>query len=136
MESLMDRISQSQRSWNMSQIKRENTKPELKLRKALWNKGLRYRLKIKVFGKPDIIFKKYKVAVFVDGCFWHKCPEHFSYPKSNQEFWKVKINKNVIRDKKVNEELRNLGWTVLRFWEHELNDDLCEVVNKIIRAVN
>jgi DNA mismatch endonuclease, patch repair protein len=75
-----------------------------------------------VFGKPDFVFPKRKVAVFVDGCFWHGCPIHLTSPKNNQEFWEKKLKANKDRDKLVNRELRKKGWMVLRIWEHELKE--------------
>lgn len=73
-------------------------------------------------GKPDFVFSKQKVALFVDGCFWHGCPKHANMPRNNQEFWAKKLQGNKDRDKLVNRELRKLGWTVVRVWEHELKE--------------
>ncbi|GAG33124.1 unnamed protein product, partial [marine sediment metagenome] len=96
-----------QRKYNMSQIRGKNTKPEVKLRKYLFSKGIRgYRLYYKLLGKPDLVFTKQKIVVFVDGCFWHKCPKCFIQPENNKEFWKKKIKGNVERDKKVNKLLK------------------------------
>jgi DNA mismatch endonuclease (patch repair protein) len=105
----------------MSAIKSENTKPERILRMALWSHGLRFR---KHYGleKIDIAFPSTKVAVFVDGCFWHGCPIHSHIPKSNQQYWLPKLKRNIERDQLTNEKLRLNGWVVLRFWEHELQD--------------
>lgn len=75
-----------------------------------------------LFGKPDFVFPKQRVALFVDGCFWHKCPKHFKMPESNREFWERKLNGNKIRDKLVNKTLKVAGWKVIRIWEHELAD--------------
>ena len=75
-----------------------------------------------VFGKPDFVFPKEKIAIFVDGCFWHCCPKHSTIPKNNHEFWIKKLEANKERDKTVNRELRKMGWKVLRIWEHELRD--------------
>jgi len=120
---MADVHTREQRSRNMSAIKGSNTKPEIKLRKLLWAKGLRYRLKTKLPGKPDMVFPAARLAVFVDGCFWHRCPDHFKMPTTRPEFWKEKISGNIQRDKKVNEQLKKEGWTVLRFWEHEIRQD-------------
>ena len=105
----------------MSKIRSKNTSPEILLRKALWSRGYRYRIH---FGKEkiDIAFPKKKLAIFVDGCFWHCCPIHSHMPKTNREYWIPKLNKNVNRDKKKNEQLTMEGWKVLRFWEHELHN--------------
>ncbi|MCG7983809.1 MAG: very short patch repair endonuclease [Candidatus Thiodiazotropha lotti] len=119
----------------MSRIKSRDTKPELTLRKLLWSKGCRYRVKNNLPGKPDIIFTKSKVAVFVDGCFWHKCPKHFNQPKSNREFWLIKINENVRRDQKNTTTLEKSGWQVIRVWEHEIKDEVEAVAVKIISTL-
>jgi len=118
---MTDVHSKKQRSYNMSMIRGKNTKPELALRKTLSSNGVKgYRLKSKMIGKPDIIFSKYKVAIFIDGCFWHKCPKCFIQPGNNRKFWKDKIEGNVERDKKVNKSLKKEGWYVVRIWEHLL----------------
>ena len=82
-------------------------------------------------GKPDIIFSKHRIAIFVDGCFWHGCSEHYQIPGTNTEFWNNKIEKNVKRDRKNNSNLRNMGWTVIRFWEHELKNNMGDCINNI-----
>ncbi len=89
--------------------------------------GLRYRLRTKVFGSPDIVFVSAKVAVFVDGCQWHCCPDHWVRPKSNVEFWDRKFDRNRARDAEVNALLRKQGWRILRFWEHQVERS-CELV--------
>lgn len=126
-----DVLTKEQRSRCMSRIKGKNTKPETKLRKALWAKGLRYRIHYNLPGKPDIVFVSAKFIVFVDGCFWHLCPIHSQLPQSNRDFWKTKLEKNVIRDKKITQELESKGWTVLRIWEHEIKEDLQAVTSKV-----
>lgn len=128
----MDIKSPEARSKNMSAIKSRNTKPEMKLRKALFKEGLRYRVNYKLPGKPDIIFPGKRLVIFVDGCFWHRCPECYREPDNNKEFWKEKIARNVKRDEEVNSILNEAGWTVLRFWEHDIKRNLSEVVKKII----
>ncbi len=122
------------RSRVMSNIKSKNTKPEVLLRKCLWNQGYRgYRIHNKTLpGKPDIVFKKQKIAIFIDGCFWHKCPLDFQTPKTNTKYWIRKIEINVERDKKVNEELRREGWIVVRIWEHVVKKDPQNAIDKII----
>jgi len=123
-----------QRSYNMSRIRGKNTKPELLLRKALWKEGLRYTLKNNdVPGKPDLVFRKQKTVVFVDGCFWHRCPEHFIKPANNADFWIKKIQSNVDRDCRVNSDLEKAGWKVMRIWEHDLKKDrLMATINKVL----
>ena len=129
---MTDNLTREQRSLTMSRIKGSNTGPELRLRKALWAAGLRYRLNYKLPGKPDLVVVSARLAVFVDGCFWHGCPEHGVRPSDNSEYWNEKIEGNIRRDEQVNKELRNLGWTVMRFWEHEVHEDLAEVVVQIL----
>ena len=118
---MVDRVSKQKRSKIMSAIRSKNTKPELALRRALWAEGLRYRIH---FGKEkiDVAFPSKKLAIFVDGCFWHSCPLHSHIPKSNQDYWIPKLKKNIERDKAKNERLKKSGWNVKRFWEHELVD--------------
>lgn len=118
----------------MSSIGAKNTKPELTLRKALWKMGLRgYRIHWKKApGKPDIAFPGRKVAIFVNGCYWHRCPAcKPELPKSNTTFWKLKFEQNVIRDQKKTKDLRNLGWKVLTFWECELKRNGLKCATKV-----
>jgi DNA mismatch endonuclease, patch repair protein len=111
-------------SRRMSIHPRRDTKPELAVRRRLHAAGLRYRVCLKVPGAPrrtiDIAFTKAKLAVFIDGCFWHGCPEHRgAVPASNSEWWKAKIDRNRARDLDTDELLRNAGWLVVRVWEHQ-----------------
>ena len=118
---MVDRFSKEKRSRIMSAIRSKNTKPELALRSALWAEGLRFRIH---YGeeKIDIAFPSKKLAIFVDGCFWHGCPIHSHIPKTNQDYWRPKLKKNLERDAAKNERLKKIGWKVKRFWEHELVD--------------
>tara|TARA_B100000214_G_C23960554_1_gene625020 strand:- start:858 stop:1226 length:369 start_codon:yes stop_codon:yes gene_type:complete len=118
----------------MSSNKAKNTKPELKLRKALYADGIRgYRLNWKkVPGKPDIAFPGRKIGIFINGCYWHRCPYcELSLPKTNTDFWKKKFEKNIKRDKKKEKELLDLGWTVLVFWECKIKTNIKDCINKI-----
>jgi DNA mismatch endonuclease (patch repair protein) len=134
-----DVMTPSQRSRCMSRIRGKDTEPELKLRRFLWKKGLRYRLpynlKYKIFGKPDLVFYSKKVAVFVDGCFWHSCPEHGAKPKNRSSFWRKKLERNITRDREVSEYLTQEGWLVLRFWEHEVAENIEEIAQIVEKAV-
>ena len=114
----------------MSAIRSKHTKPEVKLRKALFATGCRYRLH---YGKEkiDIAFPGKKVAVFVDGCFWHSCPKHGRKPKSNKSYWHPKLKRNAERAKEKDKRLKKEGWKVLHFWEHEFNN-LDKVVSKTL----
>ena len=119
---MADNHTKEIRSMNMSHIRSTNTKPEEKVRKYLFSKGLRYRKNVRTLpGKPDIVLKKYKTVVFVNGCFWHKhdCGR-FVMPASNTEYWEKKINGNVERDKKNTTLLKEQGWRVIVIWECQL----------------
>ncbi|MDG6221912.1 MAG: very short patch repair endonuclease [Candidatus Bathyarchaeota archaeon] len=131
---MADKISKEKRSKIMSAIRAKNTKPELALRRALWAQGIRYRIHYNK-EKIDIAFPSKKVAVFVDGCFWHGCPEHGHTPKSNQKYWIPKLEKNKQRAIKKDERLKNAGWKVMHFWEHEI-DDLNPIIQKIKKTLN
>jgi len=131
-----DILSPKERSERMSRVKGKDTKPEIVFRKALWREGLRYRLRSKVFGRPDIVFPGPKVAVFVDGCFWHGCPEHYRAPKTRTDWWENKISGNKKRDIEVTRYLEDNGWKVLRFWTHDLKrKHLSESVQKTAETV-
>ena len=122
----------------MSQIKSRDTKPEISLRKIFRKerlKGYRTHPK-KVIGKPDIIFSKSKIAIFIDGCQWHKCQRHYVEPKTNTSFWLKKIDGNVKRDKFINKILKKDGWNVIRIWEHDLKKkELNNTLRKIIKVL-
>ena len=123
------------RSKIMSRIRGKNTKPELLFRKALWAKGVRYRVNSKKLpGKPDVSIQKYKLAIFIDGEFWHgyNWQERKSNLKSNRDFWIPKIERNMQRDSEVNLELKNLGYTVFRFWEREIKKELNKCINDVM----
>ena len=119
----MDKHSKETRSYNMSMIKSTGTKPEEMVRKYLFSRGLRFRKNVRTLpGKPDIVLRKYKTVVFVNGCFWHghsNC-KYFVMPKSNVEFWQEKISRTIMRDNEVYEKLADSGWNVLTIWECQL----------------
>jgi DNA mismatch endonuclease, patch repair protein len=122
----------------MSRIKsRGNKKTELALIHFFRRTKITgWRRNQKVFGKPDFIFPKLKLAVFVDGCFWHGCPRHGTKPKSNAGFWRKKISRNQARDRLVNRTLRKLGWQVFRIWEHALvRKNQSRLLRRIERAL-
>jgi len=122
----------------MSKIHSKDTKPEIKLRKALWNRGYRYRLRSNYLtGKPDVVFQQKKVLIFIDGDFWHgrnwvKKKEMLTV---NNRYWIPKIERNMQRDEEVSKKLKKQGWIVLRFWEYEINKDLegcLEIISKAL----
>jgi DNA mismatch endonuclease, patch repair protein len=115
------------RSRNMAAVKRSNTKPEIALRHALHGAGLRYRkdypLRLgRKLIRPDIAFTRLRVAVFIDGCFWHRCPQHGEVPATNVGFWTAKLEANAARDREQDRLLGDAGWHVVRIWEHESLD--------------
>lgn len=112
-----------------------DTRPELAVRRLLHAAGFRYRVDFAPLGgrrRADIVFTKYRVAVFIDGCFWHGCPQHATLPKMNSDYWLPKLERNIARDIETNDALADAGWRVLRFWEHESPE---QVARSIVGAV-
>jgi DNA mismatch endonuclease (patch repair protein) len=134
----MDVLTKEQRRKNMQAIKSKDTKIEVILAKALWNKGYRYtKNNNMIFGRPDIVFSKYKIAIFCDSEYFHGKDWETAKNriKSNQEFWHRKIEGNIKRDNEVNERLRQEGWTVFRFWGDEIKKNIELCVLKISEAI-
>ncbi|MEG1448205.1 MAG: very short patch repair endonuclease [Oscillospiraceae bacterium] len=134
----MSNKTPEQISYNMSQIKNKGSKIEVMLCKELWNRGIRYRKNAKsVFGCPDLAFKRNKVSVFCDSEFWHgyDWENRKKDFKSHQEFWILKIERNIQRDKEVTEQLTNQGWTVIRFWGKEIKQDVSKCADIIQKAI-
>ena len=117
---------------------RQDTQPELKLRRELHRRGLRYRIERQVLPdtrrRVDIVFPKQRIAVFVDGCFWHSCPEHRTVPKTNRDWWESKLRANVERDRDTDRRLMEAGWMVIRLWEHEGLSDTAYQVEAAVRS--
>lgn len=136
---MADVHSKAVRSYNMSQIKSKDTKPEILVRKYLFSKGYRYRLHVKDLpGKPDIILPKYKTAIFINGCFWHghKNCKISHIPKTRTEWWENKIGNNIRRDKKKRFELRKLGWKVILIYECELKKNkIAKTFNRLLNSL-
>lgn len=135
----MDNLTAEQRKKNMQAIKATGTKIEISLAKSLFAKGYRYRKNDKtVFGKPDLTFKKLKIAIFIDGEFWHgkDWEVRKNTIQSNKEYWVSKIERNINRDKEVNEKLLKEGWRVLRFWGNEVKKDLNNCIIKIQKTID
>lgn len=130
---MTDIFSKKKRSEVMSKIRGKWTKQEVCLHNYLKARKIRHKMHPKMFGSPDIIFAEKRLVVFLDGCFWHKCPKDFIKPATRTEFWMKKINENVKRDKKINKELADKGWKVFRFWEHDTRKNPKKVASKIIR---
>lgn len=121
----------------MRRNRRRDTKPERTLRSLLHAKGLRFRKDhpVRVAGllvRPDVVFSRQRIAIFLDGCYWHACPKHGTKPRHNSEYWTEKLERNVARDQAVNRALSASGWTVIRVWEHE---DPAKVAETIAAAV-
>ena len=136
---MADVHSKATRSYNRSMIKGKDTKPEILARKYLFSHGFRYRKNVKELpGKPDVVLAKYKTCIFINGCFWHKHEDcrYFVWPKTNAEFWKNKIETNVIRDRNNYELLRAEGWNVIVIWECDLKKDLVQTMETVISELN
>lgn len=115
-----------------------DTGPELSLRRALFARGLRFRKHLRIAlpdgaVRPDIVFTRARVAVFVDGCFWHRCPIHASDPKANSDYWLPKLDANAARDRRVGASLAAAGWTVVRIWEHEATATAADYISAVLR---
>jgi DNA mismatch endonuclease Vsr len=135
----VDKLTKEQRRKNMQAVKSKDSKIELAFGKALWNRGFRYRKNDKsVFGKPDFTLKKYKIAIFIDGEFWHgkdweiRRNDH----KTNQEFWVKKIERNIQRDIEVNDYLLKEGWKVIRFWGKDIEKNIHFCIQEFERILN
>ena len=122
----------------MERQARRDTKAEMAVRRAVWHRGLRYRVDIAPLRgsrrRADLVFTRAKVAVFVDGCFWHGCPVHATSPKSNAEWWAEKLAANVQRDRDSDARLREAGWLVVRIWEHEDAEQAADRVERAVRS--
>jgi len=119
--------------------RKRDTRPEVRLRAALHRAGLRFRKeRLVVAGevrvRADVVFPSARVVVFSDGCFWHCCPEHGTSPRSNVDYWGPKLARNIARDRRVDEALRQAGWTVVRVWEHEPPDSAASLIEAALRG--
>lgn len=134
---MTDKLTKEKRSWNMSRIKGKDTEIEIKVRKALFKAGFRYRKNVKELpGKPDIVLPKYRTVIFVHGCYWHghNCKE-FHIPKTNTDFWNNKFKRNIENDKKHYKQLNTMGWKVIVVWECEIENQFAEVICKLINEI-
>lgn len=134
---MADDMTPDQRRKNMQHIRSKDTSIEIKLRNALWHEGIRYRKNYKkIPGKPDIAITKYRIAVFCDSSFWHGRDFDTKKPvDTNHEYWDKKIRRNMERDQEVNQQLKAMGWTVLRFWDVEINKHLDECVKTVKETI-
>lgn len=132
---MTDKITPEQRSKVMQSIHAQS-KLENQISKALWKKGLRFRKNVRnLYGTPDISIKKYKLVIFIDSCFWHSCPLHGKMPKSNQEFWQKKLQRNVEHDKEVTSYYLDKGWNIMRIWEHDIKENFDHIIEIIFSFV-
>jgi DNA mismatch endonuclease (patch repair protein) len=129
-----DSVSKSERSRIMSHVRSSDTGLERDVRRSLCAMGVRYRLHNDLPGKPDIVIPRYHMALFVDSCFWHGCPEHGRMPSSNRDYWQSKIQRNRQRDQEVRELLDSQGWSVARIWEHDVRKDCTAALLQVFSA--
>lgn len=127
----MDTVPPEKRSEVMRAVKSSDTKIEVTVRSALWKRGLRFKKKSSLPGKPDIVFTGAKTVVFIDSCFWHGCPEHCRMPKTNQKYWEAKIQRNSERDSEITRQYQSMGWCAIRIWEHELRADFEKCIESV-----
>lgn len=121
----------------MSRIRGSNTSPERAVRAGLRAAGVvGYRIHSSLLGKPDVVFPKARLVVFIDGCFWHRCPVDYREPSTRQDFWRKKIEGNVARDRQVNRILASKGWKIMRIWEHEVKEQPEKVVRNLIEQIS
>jgi DNA mismatch endonuclease (patch repair protein) len=130
-----DVISPEKRSEVMRSVRSKNSSLERIVRSELHKRGLRFRLHYPLLGKPDIVFVRSRLVIFIDSCFWHGCPEHVRMPNSNRDYWTQKIARNIKRDIQVNTAYKDIDWSVMRFWEHEIKNNLKRCIDKIERKV-
>ena len=132
---MADNMSKDQRKKTMQSIRSQSNLENL-VTKELWKHKVTYRKNvITLKGKADTAIKKYKVVIFIDSCFWHCCPSHFVYPKSNLEYWDKKITRNIERDKEITQYYVDNKWHIKRIWEHEIKEDLQLVIKEIIHFI-
>lgn len=132
----MDNLTKEQRRKNMQRIRSAGTTPEKRAMRELQSRKIYFAKNVSsIIGKPDIVFRRKKVAVFIDSDFWHGHPKRLIMPKSNVRYWNKKIKLNIERDKKVNKELKKAGWKVLRIWEYDVKQNMNRCINKILRLI-
>ena len=132
---MVDNLTQEQRSYCMSRVKGKDTGLEIRVRSELHRRGLRFRKHLKFLpGKPDIVFTRARVAVFVDGDFWHGY-KFRTWKHKISDFWKTKISKNIERDEENRRQLAELGWAVVRLWQHDLEQDFEDSIQRILSAL-
>src|SRR3989344_8892221 len=132
----MDTVSHARRTEIMRLVKSKDTDIERALREALKKEKLRFRTNVATLpGKPDIVFSKQKLAIFMDSCFWHGCKKHCRLPSTNRSYWRNKIEKNKKRDMAVSKKLKSIGWRTIRIWEHTITKGPAQTAQKIEKAL-
>ena len=123
-------------SRRMAKVANRNTAAEMAVRRELHRRGFRYRVAQPITGmgrtRPDIVFTRERIAIFIDGCFWHRCPEHATFPQANALWWAEKLELNQARDQKTDFQLRELGWEVVRVWEHVPADEAADLIQQVV----
>jgi DNA mismatch endonuclease (patch repair protein) len=133
----MDNLTREQRRKNMQHIRSQDTLPERKVMRELRKRKIYFAPHVKgIIGKPDIVFRRKKVVIFIDSDFWHGHPKRFIMPVTNYEYWSNKIARNKQRDKQVTNELRSKGWKVIRLWEYDIKHNFEKSIQKILAAIN
>lgn len=133
----MDNLTKTQRRKNMRHIRSQNTSPELKIMKELRSRKIYFAKYSKtIIGKPDIVFRRKKIVVFVDSDFWHGHPKRFMMPKTNVKYWRPKIERNKKRDKEVNRKLKKAGWKIIRLWDYDVKHKIDKCISKILNSIN
>lgn len=132
----MDILTKEQRSYNMSMIRSRWTSPEKKIHNILKGRKIKHEMHPEMTGSPDLIIPDRKTAVFVHGCFWHRCTKHYVEPQSRRDFWLPKIERNVKRDDESFRILRKEGWKVVRIWEHDIRKNPNYAIGKIIKSIS
>lgn len=134
---MADNLSKEDRKKNMKAIRSVHTQLEDSVTKELWKQGVRFRKNVKdLMGKPDIAIKKYKVVVFLDSCFWHGCSLHGNKPKTNEDYWNNKLERNRVRDAEVTKYYQQKGWNILRIWEHDIKENFDQTIDQIVIFLN
>ena len=128
---MADTLTRKQRSYCMSRIRSRWTSQEKKIHNYLKGRKIRHKMHPRIYGSPDLILKGRKTAIFLHGCFWHKCPKCYREPKSNRSYWIPKIDANVARDQRAKRMLRRNGWKVVKFWDHEIKSSFEKCMEKI-----
>jgi len=130
---MTDNLTKEQRSRTMSRIRSKWTSQEKKIHNYLKSNKIKHKMHPKINGKPDIFLSNTKTAVFLHGCFWHKCPKCYKKPKTNKKYWVAKIENNVKRDQKNSKSLKKLGFNVIHIWEHSVKDKFESVLKRILK---